>query len=167
MATACIYIYFCISISGYFDILRSLMNDMKIDEFIIYHLEIIDITNRLNSIFMPIIFILYSVGTALIVVLGLIVITADNLLNNIAAVVYAPAALVYFAIYSYGSQKIMDSSEAICDEAYGIDKDYLATIMIAQKKLRLTTPFFEISFETFGFMLSRSWSFIATAKSFV
>ena len=105
--------------------------------------------------------------STLFVVLGLSVITADNLLENLSPVLHTPGALIYVAVFAFGSQKIMDSSEAICDEAYNIDKDYLMVIMIAQKKLRFTTGFFDVSFDTYSIMLSRSWSFITLLNSFI
>ncbi|KAL7029808.1 hypothetical protein ACKWTF_006373 [Chironomus riparius] len=167
IAMGLIYGHLCFTMSGHFEILRGSMNNMKIDEFVLHHLKLMDMTNSLNSIYKPMIFTLYFCGTALFVVLGLSVITADSLLKNLIPLMHGVAALIYFAIISYGSQKIMDSSTSIVTEAYNIDKHQLMIIMIAQKKLRLTTPFFEASFVTFSFMLSRSWSFIAAAKSFV
>ncbi|KAL7027207.1 hypothetical protein ACKWTF_005359 [Chironomus riparius] len=140
---------------------------MKIDEFVIYHLKLMDITNRLNLIYKPMIFTTYTIGTVVYVVLGLVIITADSFLKNLTPIMHAFAALIYVVVFSYGSQKIMDSSESFCDEAYNIDKDYIIVLMMAQKKLRFTTPFFEASLETFSFMLSRSWSFIAVLNSFV
>ncbi|KAL7027211.1 hypothetical protein ACKWTF_005363 [Chironomus riparius] len=113
------------------------------------------------------IFATFFFGTVLFVVLGLSVITAENLLKNVTPIMHAPAALIYVAVFSYGSQKVMDSSDAICDGIYNIDKDYLMVLMIAQKRLGFTTEFFEVSFETYSFMLSRSWSFIAVLTSFV
>ena len=162
-----IYGYLCFTISAHFEILRGSMNNMKIDEFVMHHLTLMNMTNTLNSIYKPMIFALYFFGTAIFVVLGLSVIFADNLVKNVIPLMHGVAALIYFAIISYGSQKIMDSAESIGNEAYIFDKHYLMVIMIAQKKLRLTTPFFEASFVTFSYMLSRSWSFIAAAKSFV
>lgn len=162
-----IFTKFCLNISAHFEILKNSINDIKIDEFVIYHLKVIGITNRLNSFYKPMIFAQYFIGTALFVVLGLSVIAADNLLANLSPILHTPGALIYVAVFSYGSQKIMDLSEAICDEAYIIDKDYLLVIMIAQKKLRFTTGFFEVSFDTYSIMLSRSWSFITLLNSFV
>ena len=140
---------------------------MKIDEFVIYHLKLIDITKKLNSIYKSFIFVTYIIGVLIYVPLGLCIITTDNFLNNFSIIMHGVSALFYVAIFSYGSQKIMDSSEALCDEVYNIDKDYLMVIMIAQKKLSFRTPFFEASFDTFSFMLSRSWSFITVLSSFV
>ena len=113
------------------------------------------------------IFITYFIGSVLFVVLGLSVITAHDLLENSTPIIHGPAALIYVAVFAYGSQKIMDSSEAICEEAYYIDKDYLMVIMLAQKKLRFTTGFFDVSFDTYSIMISRSWSFITLLHSFV
>jgi len=126
-----------------------------------------EITKKLNSIYNPMLFATFFIGTAIFVVLGLSVITADNFFVNTTAITHVFATLIYVAVFSYGSQKIMDSSAKVCDEAYNIDKDYIMVIMMAQKKLRFTTYFFEISFETFNIMLSRSWSFISVLNSFV
>ena len=159
-----IYGYLCFTISGHFEILRGSMKNMKIDEFFMHHLKLITMTNRLNSIYKPMIFSLYFCGTIILVVLGLSVITADNLVKNLVPLTHGVAALIYSGIISYGSQKIMDSSESIGVEAYILDKHYIMVIMIAQKKLRLTTPFFDASFDTYSIMLSRSWSFISAVK---
>ena len=113
------------------------------------------------------IFTQYFVGTLLFIVLGLCVITADDLFENLIPIMHTPGALYYVAVFSYGSQRIMDTSQSICDEVYNIDKDYLMVIMTAQQKLRFTTGFFDISFDTYSIMLSRSWSFITLLNSFV
>ena len=164
---ALIFSNFCMNISAHFEILRGSINDMKLDEFVTYHLKLMDITQRLNSIYEPMIFTQYLIATVLFVVLGLNVLIADNLIEILQPISHIPGALIYFAVYSFGSQRIMDSSLALCDEAYMIDKDYLMVIMMAHKKLRFTTGFFEASFDTYGIMLSRSWSFFSIFNSFL
>ncbi|XP_070502418.1 odorant receptor 82a-like [Chironomus tepperi] len=165
-ATSSIFSNFCLNINAHFEILRNSINNMKIDEFVKYHVEILEITYKLNSFYRPLILAQYSIGIVLFAVLGLSVVAADNWLQNLIPIFHTYGALIYVAVFSYVSQKIMDSSEALCDEAYNIDKDYLMVIMIAQKKLRFTTGFFEVSFDTYSIMLSRSWSFIALLNSF-
>ena len=158
---------FTLNIAAHLEILRGSINDLKIDEFVKYHLKIISITKRVNSVYSPMIFTQFFIETTLFVELGLSIMAADNLLESLKLVMHISGALADVACYSFGSQKIMDSSEEICDEAYKIDKDYLMVIMTAQKKLRITTFFFDASFVTFSFMLSRTWSFISLFNSFV
>lgn len=159
---------FTLNISAHLEILRGSINDLKLDEFVEYHLKIIKIANRLNSIYSLLIFVeFFIISTTLIVVLGLSVIAAEGFLELIVPFLHISGALTDVACHSFGSQKMLDSSEAIYDEAFNIDKDYLMVIMTAQRKLRITTPFFEASFETFSFMLSRSWSFITLLNSFI
>ena len=164
---ALIFTSFCMNISAHFEILCGSINDMKLEEFIQYHLKLINITERLNAIYEPVIFVQYFTATALFVVLGLNVLIADNLVEILKPIFHIPGAMIYVAVYSFGSQRIMDSSLSICDEAYMIDKDYLMVIMMAQKKLRFTTGFFEASFDTYGIMLSRSWSFFSVFNTFL
>jgi hypothetical protein len=109
----------------------------------------------------------FIISTTLIVVLGLSVIAADNFMELVPPLLHVSGALTDVACHSFGSQKIMDASEEICDDAYIMNKDYIMVITTAQKKLRITTPFFDASFETFSFMLSRSWSFITLLNSFI
>ena len=113
------------------------------------------------------IFTQFFIETTLFVVLGLNVMVAENLIERLQPFLHISGALADVACHSFGSQRIMDCSEAICDEAYLIDKDYLMVIMASQQKLRITTAFFEASFETYSFMLSRTWSFISLLNSFV
>ncbi|KAL7027209.1 hypothetical protein ACKWTF_005361 [Chironomus riparius] len=157
-----------LNISAHLKILRGSINDLKIDQFVKYHLKIIRITNRLNSIYNFMIFTeFFIISTTLIVVLGLSVIAAEGFLELVVPFLHISGALTDVACHSFGSQKMLDSSEAIYEEAYSIDKDYIMVIMTAQRQLRITTPFFEASFETFSFMLSRSWSFITLLNSFI
>ena len=151
---------FTLNISAHFEILRGSINDMKLDEFVTYHQKLIDVTQRLSSIYEPMIFTQFFLETTLFVAVGLSIIVADNLVEILSAITFVLPALLDVAILSFGSQKIMDNSMSICDEAYMMDKDYLLVIMMAQKKLRFTTGFFDASFDTYSTMLSRSWSFL-------
>ena len=162
------FITFTLNISAHLDILRTSISELKSDEVVKYHVKIISITKRFNSIYSPKVFAeFFVVSTTLIVVLGLSVIAAERFVELVAPFIHISGALIDVGCYAFGSQKIMDSSEAICEEAYNIDKNYLMVIMTAQRKLRITTPFFDASFETFNFMLSRSWSFITILNLFV
>lgn len=159
---------YTLSISAHLQILRGSINDLKINEFVNYHTKIISLTNRLNSIYSPMIFTeFFIISSTLFVVLGLNVIAAESLFELLAPFLHISGALTDVGCHSFSSQKIMDSSEEICEDAYNIDKDYIMVIMMAQKKLRITTAFFDASFETFSFMLSRSWSFITLLYSFI
>jgi len=102
-----------------------------------------------------------------VVCTGLQIIVGNEFYTLARAIIHSMVALLDVALYSYGSQRILDSSLSICDEAYLIDKNYILIIMIAQKKLRFNTGFFEASFDTFCFMLSRIMSFITLLKSFI
>lgn len=156
-----------LNIAAHLEILRGSINYLKIDEFVTYHLKIISITKRVNSFYSPMIFTQFFIETTLFVVLGVNVIAADTFIERLKPFLHMLGSLVDVACHSFGSQKIMDTSEEICNEAYFNDKDYLMIIMAAQKKLRITTPFFEASFETYTFMLSRTWSFITLLNSFI
>jgi hypothetical protein len=158
---------YCLHIAAHFEILRGAINQMKVEEFVHYHLKIISITKRLNSIYVPIIFTEYFVIGTLTIVTGLQVIVVDDFGLILRSIFHACTGLVDVAIYSYGSQKILDSSLSVCDEAYVIDKNYVFILMIAQKKLRFTTGFFEASLDTYSIMLSRTMSFITLLKSFI
>lgn len=157
---------FTLNIAAHLEILKGSLNELKIDEFVKYHLKIINITNKLNSVYSPMIFTQFFIETTLFVELGLNVLAADTFLERLQPFMHVSGALADVACYSFGSQKVMDSSEEICEDAYNIDKDYLLVIMTAQRKLRITTVFFAASFETFSFMLSRTWSLISLFNSF-
>ncbi|XP_070502416.1 odorant receptor 82a-like [Chironomus tepperi] len=157
---------FTLNIAAHLQILRDSINDLKIDEFVKYHMKIISITKRLNSIYSPMIFTQFFIETTLFVGLGLCIVSADNWIEKVKPILHVFGAVVDVACHSFGSQQIMDSSEAICDEAHKIDKDYIMVIMTAQKKFRITTAFFDASFETYSFMLSRTWSLISLFNEF-
>ena len=140
---------------------------MDLKEFVIKHLKLINLFHRLNSLYRPIIFIEYFVVASIVVFTGLQILVVDEFYTLVRAIFHSMFALVDAAIYSYGSQRILDSSLSICDEAYLIDKNYILILMIAQKNLRFTTGLFEASLDTFCIMLSRILSFITLLKSFI
>lgn len=158
---------YCLHISAHFEILRGAINVMKVKDFVAYHLKIITITRKLDSLYMPIIFTEYFVIGTLSIVTGLQIIVVDDFALILRSIFHACTGLVDVAIYSYGSQKILDSSLSVCDEAYLIDKHYVFILLIAQKRLRFTTGFFEASLDTYSIMLSRTMSFITLLKSFI
>ena len=58
------------------------------------------------------------IETMLFVAAGLFIIAADNLVEILAPILHVSGAVIDVAIHSFGSQKIMDNSMSICDEAY-------------------------------------------------
>ena len=90
---------------------------MDLEEFVTKHLKLIDLTHRLNSMYVPIIFAEYFIGASLAVVTSLQIIVVYKFYNTVRAIFHCIFTLVDAAMNSFGSQRIMDSAMSICDEA--------------------------------------------------
>lgn len=152
---------------AHLNILRDIVHETQVKDFVIYHREIISLTQKLNKLFRPIIFVEYVVVVTILCVTGVQVLLYDDYGKILGALFHASAALLDITVYSYGGQRIIDASLTVCDQVYKIDKDYVIIISMSQKALKFDTGFFETSLDTLSIILSRTMSFITLVKSFI
>ena len=68
-------------------------------------------------------------------------------------------------IYSYGGQKVMDSSMAVCDDVYEIDKNYLFIMMRSQMAVEMKSGFFHACLPIYMILIKRTMSLITLLQS--
>lgn len=156
----------CFNISAHFEILRNIVNDIKIKEFVKYHLKVINITHRLSRLNKQIILVEFTAVSLIICFTGIQILVLDDYEQIMAALFHCFVSITDAGIYAYCGQKVLDSSGAVSNEIYTLKKDYLPIIMMSQKKMKFDSGLFDASFETFSTMLSRTLSFMTVLKSF-
>ena len=167
MSCGGIFSCYSLNIASHFEILREIVAEAEVEKFVVYHLQMINLTKKLSKLYKPIIFTEFIFTGFILCVTGLQIIKADNFEKILAALLHAVAGLIDVTIYSYGGQKVLDSALSVSTEAYKMDKRYLLIIMMSQKKLKFDTGLFDASLNTLSIMLSRTMSFITLLKSFV
>lgn len=164
---ASIFSCFCLNISAHFEILRGIINDAETKDFLVYHQKILDISKKLIKLYKPIIFTEFVIMAIVLCFTGLQILMMNDFGKIVGALLHAGAAFADVAIYSYGAQKVLDSSLAVCDEVYKADKNYILIILITQKELKFDAGLFHASLHTLTVILSRTMSFITLLKSFI
>jgi hypothetical protein len=140
---------------------------MDVKEFVVYHREILNLGSKLQHLFKEVVFVQFISMTLLLCVDGFQLIEFEGMSKKFNAFFHTATALIDLFIYSYGGQKIMDSSKSVCDENENIDKSYVVINMRAQSELKIDTGFFNASLPTFSTILNRVMSLITLLQSFL
>ncbi|XP_070500082.1 odorant receptor 82a-like [Chironomus tepperi] len=169
LAAACGATFFCLcmNISAHFIVLREIILNTELNDFVKYHQKIIGVTKKVSNLYKPIIFTEFVLVTTILCVSGLQIIKSNDFSKIFVAMFLNLASLVDAAIFAFGAQKVMDSAMAVCTEVYKADKNYLLIIMITQKELKFDVGLFHASLHLLSTILSRTMSFITLLKSFV
>ena len=155
------------NISAHFIILRDIILETELKEFVKYHQKIIGVTKKVSKLYKPIIFTEFVLVTTILCVSGLQIIMSNDFSKFFVALFLNLAAVVDVVIFAFGAQKVLDSALAVCNEVYKADKNYLLIMMITQKELKFDVGLFHASLNTLSIILSRTMSFITLLKSFV
>lgn len=128
----------------------------------------LELAEKLNSLFKEIVFTEYLVMTVLLCVDGFQVIEFDEWSKKFNAFLHTATALIDLSIYSYGGQKIMDCSMSLCDESEKVDRNYMLVILRSQCGVKIQNGFFNAaSLPTFCLILNRVMSLITLLQSFI
>ncbi|KAG5680498.1 hypothetical protein PVAND_010005 [Polypedilum vanderplanki] len=162
-----IFLICCFNIGAHFDILRESINRINLKVFVKRHLYILDLTNELNELYKPIIWVEFLIIGMTLCVIGFVIIAVQEITQKITAIFLAVAVLVDIFIYCYGGQIIMEKSSDICKNCYKIDKDFLIIVGRSQKPVQIKTLLFHASFSTLGDVLRTSWGYISVMKTWI
>jgi hypothetical protein len=154
----------CSNLSAHFEILsESYDGDKK--KFIEKHQTILSLTEELNDIFKPVVFIQFLISSTLLCVLGFQLVMLQGIKERIVVVTFAMAVIIQLFIYAYGGQ-IVDTSESVADDLYHSDRDLVAIIARSQKTAKISSGFFTANLKTFADILTSAHSLIAVLKYF-
>lgn len=167
MSSGSVFCCCSLSIAAHFEIIGELVDEVEPEDFVVCHRQIINLTQKVNKLYKPIIFTEFVLTGFILCVTGLQIIIAASFNQILAALLHAVAGLIDVTIYSYGGQKVLDSALAVSNRAYKIDKRFLLIIMMSQKEQKFDTGLFAASLDTLSILLSRTMSFITLLKSFV
>ena len=140
---------------------------MELGEFVDYHNNVIDITQRFKRFYRLIIFIEFSFLSLLICVTSIQVTLGDDLLKSLAPLFHGMTSVLALLIYSYGGQQIVDSSVGVCDDYFGNEKTFILIVFRSQKPLMVESFVYQISLPIFSLIMSRAGSLITLLKSFL
>lgn len=155
------------NISAHFIILREIILQTDLNDFVKYHQKVIRVTMNLSRLFKPIIFTEFVLVTTILCVSGLQIIMFNDFSKFFVALFLNLASLCDVTIFAFGAQKVLDSALAVCREVYKADKNYILIMMITQKELKFDVGLFHASLNTLSIILSRTMSIITLMKSFV
>lgn len=154
------------NICAHFDVLREMIHECEMKEFIEYHRKILELARELNVIYRVIIMSNHLLLGVLICTLGftLSMVQDPEILLTVG---FAISAIMELFIYSFGGQMIMDKSMEVCNQFYELDKDYLFIIMRTQIEVKIKAGFFHASLPTLTSILNSAGSMMALLKSLV
>lgn len=162
-----VFCCYCLNVTAHLDILRDIVENSDLQDFVTYHFKIIKLAQKLNNLFRPIVLNEFIIITIFLCFTGVQIIKCDNLIIILAAFLHCTAGVVDMTVYAYGGQRISDKSVAVCNQMYIISRKYVPVIMMSQKEINFDGLFFKASMETLSVTLGRAVSFITLLKSFV
>jgi len=151
-------------ISAHFKILREIIQDSEVKEFVTYHQQVLSITEKFRQIFKLEIFVVYSLLVLILCVTVFEVVMIDEIGQKFTAFASVLIAVIGLFIYSYCGQLVADSSTAVCDEFYKIDKNWLIVIMRTKKAVSLKVGFIDPCMMTFIRYLDHTFSLMAVVS---
>lgn len=157
----------CINICAHFKILRTIINDTEVKEFVDYHQRVLDLAAKVNKIYSPIIFEEYLILSVIFCVIGFQVVISEDLIHSVPMMFHGTAALINLLIYSYGGEVIMDHAKRVCEDCYKIDKDYLIIMMRTKHEYKVESMMYHASLPTFSLIMGRTMSMITLLESFI
>lgn len=151
-------------ITAHLKVLRQIIHEVELREFIKYHKEVLILLTKFKKIFKPVIFVHYLFISMFLVVIASHIVIIVEIELRIVAIQSVTIAIITLLIFSYGGQMIMQSSTSICQELYKIDREYLIVIMRTQKPLSLKVGFFEPSLSSCRTYLELTFSLVVLLK---
>ena len=148
-------------ISAHFKILRKFIQDSEVKEFVTYHQQVLNITEKFRKFFKLEILVLYSLLVLLLCVTIFEVVTIDEIGQKVSAFGNVLISVVVLFMYSYCGQLVADSSIAVCDEFYKINKNSIIIIMRTTKPVSLKVGFIDPCMMTFIRYLNHTFSLMA------
>lgn len=157
----------CINICAHFEILRRIINDIEVKEFVDYHQRVLELSEKINKIFSIVIFEEYLILSVIFCVIGFQVVISEDLIHSIPMMFHGTAALINLLIYSYGGEIIMDHANNVCKDCYRINKDYLIIMMRTKHEYKVQSMMYHASLPTFSLIMGRTMSMITLLESFI
>ena len=94
------------NISAHFIILRDIILETELKEFVKYHQKIIGVTKKVSKLYKPIIFTEFVLVTTILCVSGLQIIMSNDFSKFFVALFLNLAAVVDVVIFAFGAQKV-------------------------------------------------------------
>ncbi|CAG9801718.1 unnamed protein product [Chironomus riparius] len=157
----------CMNICAHFEILKIVIHDLEVKEFVEYHQKVLNLAKHINRLFNPIIFGEYLVLSVLFCVLALEAGLSENFFDFIPILFHGIASLLDLMIYSYGGQKIMDCASEICKDCYNVDSNYLIIMLRTKRELKIESMMYHAALPMCSLIMGRTMSLITLMKSFL
>jgi hypothetical protein len=130
-------------------------------------LNLLYLSKELNSLFGEIIFSQFLFISTLLCVLGFQVVMVDGVAGKMVPAVYGVTMLIQLLVYALGGQAIVDKSEAVANDFYEVDRDFLIITARPMKPSITKSIFFTADLPTFVTIINATGSLITMLKSFV
>ena len=156
----------CLYLHTHFEILRKTIDSTELKEFVNYHREVMELAQKVKKFYKILIFMKFTLITIILCVACFELTSIDEFGQQIRAFFHIIVASLELLIYSYGGQKVMDSSMSICDEVYKLDKNYLFIMMRTQMPIQMKSGFFHACLPIYMILIKRTMSLITLLKSF-
>lgn len=155
----------CLYLQAHFKILRNTINNTELREFVDNHRQVMNLTLEVRSFYKKLIFMKFILTAVILCVACFQVTSINDFVMKARAFFHVIVASLELLIYSYGGQKVMDSSMSVCDDVYEIDKNYLFIMMRSQMAIKMKSGFFHACLPIYMILIRRTISFITLLKS--
>lgn len=155
----------CLYLQTHFQILRETINNTEMKEFVDIHRQVINLTQAVRNFYKRLIFMKFTLIAVILCAACFQVSSNDDFEKKLRALSHVIVASLELLIYSYGGQKIMDSSMSVCDDVYEIDKNYLFIMMRSQMAVEMKSGFFHACLPIYMILIKRTMSLITLLKS--
>lgn len=91
----------------------------------------------------------------------------EDFYKRIITLFFGLTIVVEVFVYSFGGQIVQDTSLAVADHFYEVDKDLILIIKRAQKAVKFQSFIYKLDLPTFRKILSTAASLITFMKSFM
>jgi gustatory receptor len=156
----------CLNISTQFDILRESFDGDK-KKFVEKHLELLNLVKDLNEVINEVVFAQFLLSSLQLCVLGFQVVIVQSIAGLIVPAVYGLTIIIQLFVYSFGGQLIVNSSDAVSQNLYKIDRDLVLMIARPHKSTMINSVFFTADLPSFLSIMRFTGSLITMLKSFV
>lgn len=140
---------------------------MTLKEFVKLHDKWINIADRVNKLYKIIIFYEYLVLSLLLCVCELKFIIGHIFEQKIEAILHIFAALIDLTIYSYGGQKVLDTSSDVCKDCYNMNKDYQIIMSRVKHELKIKAPMYVACLPALSLVIGQTCSLVTLFQKFV
>jgi odorant receptor len=121
----------------------------------------------LNKIFKKVVFAQFLLSSVQLCVLGFQIVVIENIAGLIVPLIFGFTIIIQLFVFALGGQLIVNTSVAVSENCYEVDRDLILIIARPQKLTLINSVFFTADLPSFLSIMRFTGSLITMLKSFV